>query len=148
MKGVNNMLKKIKENWGIIVVAIFTLITILVNVIMHMTDDHDTSISVESLVSIMNFLLPIIVMVYIAWKVVTKHPIVSSATSTIETTTEVIEKVKKVKDVHKIIKMPNFSKTKEVISKVKDFKIPKFDIKKVDFKSLVSGAKNWFKKKK
>jgi amino acid permease len=134
------MRNKIKENWGIIVVVIFTLLTIVVNVIMHMTDEHDTSITVESFVSIMNFLLPIVILGYIGWKVVTNHPIVSSATSTIETTTEVIDKVKKVKDVHKLIKMPNFTKAKDVFSKVKDFKIPKIEIKE-----KISKLKFWKK---
>ena len=115
------MFEKMKENWGLIFVVIFAIITVIVNVIMHITDDHDTSITVESLVTAMNILLPMVVIGFVVWKVVTNHPLVSSATSTIETANDAIEKVKTVKELPK--------KAKEVILKVKGFKMPKLGIK-------------------
>lgn len=55
-----------------------------------------------------------------------------------------LETVSKVKDVHRLIKAPNFTKAKEVFSKVKGFKMPKFEIKK----NIISKWKTWKKGKK
>jgi len=71
-----------------------------------------------------------------------------TAGTVIDATGTAIDTVAKVKDVHKLIKAPNFTKAKEVISKVKDFKMPKLEIKKPNFKSLGDSIKGWFKKKK
>jgi hypothetical protein len=137
------MFEKIKENWGIFVVAIFVLLTIIFNIIMFSTNDHDISVSVESLVSVMNFMLPIVVIVYIVWRVLNNHPLVKTATTAVDTAGTAIDTVKKVGEVHKLVKIPNFFKVKELISKIKGFKIPKLEIK-----DKISKLKFWKKGKK
>ena len=132
----NNLSFMDKWMWLIKFMGVISIVSIVATLI---TDNHKVSVIVEPLASF----LPTLTFVMIVGYFFLLIPLIKSANSTIETAGNVVDTGKKALDVISIAKSAKLKDIKAVISKVKGFKMPKFEIK-----DKISKLKFWKKGKK
>ncbi len=130
----NNLSFMDKWMWLIKFMGVISIVSIVVTLI---TDNHKVSVVVEPLASFMPTLTFVMIVGYFFLLI----PLIKSANSTIETAGNVVDTGKKALDAVSIAKRAKLKDIKAVFSKVKNFKMPKFEIKE----KMISKWKPWRK---